>query len=147
MYSKTLGVTLALLVLCCAITPHQAWDIPEMVRKQVNKMHKRCMAKTGAGEELMAQAHKGILPNDPSFKCFLHCMFDVFGLIDSENVMHLESLVEMLPEEIHEKIMTLVEACGTKKGVDGCDTAYQTVVCYIDTDGPFIKSTVTDLLG
>lgn len=82
----------------------------------------------------MAEAHKGNLPNDPAFKCFLHCMFEMFGLvrslqsiilviftkcnlslqIDSEHVMHMEALLEVLPEELHPKIKNLIEACGTK---------------------------------
>lgn len=81
--------------------------------------------------------------------------------------MHMEALLEVLPEELHPKIKNLIEACGTKseycdhrllsllcdtdslsaEGVDGCDTAYQSVACYIETDGPFIKSAVDDLLG
>ncbi|XP_064547532.1 general odorant-binding protein 69a [Drosophila montana] len=147
MYSKTLGLSLALLVLCSAITPHQAWEIPDVLKKQVKKLHDRCMASTGVTEELMTEAHKGNLPNDPTFKCFLHCMFETVGLMDSDNVMHLESLVEVLPVEIHPKILNLVDACGTKKGVDGCDTAYLSVQCYIETDRPFIKAAVNDLLG
>ncbi|XP_030572718.1 general odorant-binding protein 69a [Drosophila novamexicana] len=147
MYSKTLGLSLALLVLCSAITPHQAWEIPDVVRKQMKKLHARCMTATGVSEELVSQAHKGVLPNDQTFKCFLHCMFEMVGLIDSDNVMHLESLVDVLPVEIHSKILNLADSCGTKKGVDGCDTVYQSVQCYIETDGPFIKAAVDDLLG
>ncbi|EDW18016.1 general odorant-binding protein 69a [Drosophila mojavensis] len=147
MYSKTLSVTLALLVLCCEITPHQAFDVPEVVKKHVKKLHKRCVAKTGVSEELLEHAQKGNLPNDPTFKCFLHCMFDMFGLIDSDNVMHLEALVEVLPVEIHDKILALVDACGKKKGVDGCDTAYQSVECYMATDAPFMLSGITEILG
>lgn len=71
-----------------------------MVKKQVKKVHVRCVNQTGASEgkhisntltkpkgypvslaALMAEAHKGNLPNDPAFKCFLHCMFEMFGLV------------------------------------------------------------------
>lgn len=35
--------------------------------------------------------------------------------MDSQNVMHLESLNEVLPEEFHNRINELVNKCGTKR--------------------------------
>ncbi|XP_030371968.1 general odorant-binding protein 69a [Scaptodrosophila lebanonensis] len=149
MSSKILfSLMLAILIISNSIIPQQALEVPEMMKKHVQKMHARCLKQTGTTEEIINQGHQTeTLPDDPSFKCFLHCMLERFGLIDSENVMHLESLLEVLPEDVHAKIQGLVDACGTKKGADGCDTAFQTVKCYIQTDRPFIKSAVDDLLG
>ncbi|EDV96104.1 GH15401 [Drosophila grimshawi] len=110
-------------------------------------MHARCMSTTGLSEELMNEAHKGKLPSDQTFKCFLHCMFDMFGLVDHNNDMHLDSLLEVLPPEIHPNIKKLADACDMKKGADGCDTVYQAVLCYLETDGAFIADAMNDLLG
>ncbi|XP_034482924.1 general odorant-binding protein 69a isoform X2 [Drosophila innubila] len=146
MCSKSLGLALAMFVLYFLIEPQHA--VPEVVKKQVKKVHVRCMNQTGVVEETIVAAHKGLtLPNDPAFKCFLHCMFEMFGLIDSEHVMHMDALLDVLPEETHPTIKNMIETCGTIKGIDGCDTAFQSVKCYIDVEGPFIKSAVDDLLG
>ncbi|XP_037720983.1 general odorant-binding protein 69a isoform X2 [Drosophila subpulchrella] len=128
--------------------PASQGEINPMIIKQVKKLRMRCLNQTGASEELMDHSVQNrLLPNDPGVKCFLHCMFDMFGLIDSQNIMHLESLVEVLPEEIHDTIIGLVGACGTKKGKDGCETAYETVKCYIDVNGKFIWKQMVSLLG
>ncbi|ALC44323.1 Pbprp1 [Drosophila busckii] len=148
MDSKWLGLTLVVLLLCSLLCSLQALEVPEVVKKQVKKVHARCVNQTGVSEAMIVETHKTQqLPNDPTFKCFLHCMFDMFGLIDSEQVMHLESLIEVLPETMHEKVKRLADTCGTQKGVDACDTVYQSIKCYMDTDGPFIRSSVDQLLG
>ncbi|KAL7732456.1 hypothetical protein ACLKA6_004419 [Drosophila palustris] len=148
MCSKSLGFALTIFVLYFLIEPQNAFQLPDVVKKQVRKVHLRCQNQTGVPEETIVAAHKTMtLPNDPAFKCFLHCMLEMFGLIDSEEVMHMDSLLEVLPEEFHPKIKNMVESCGTKKGTDACDTVFQSVKCYIDVDGSFIKSAVDDLLG
>ncbi|XP_068149994.1 general odorant-binding protein 69a [Drosophila tropicalis] len=142
MISKIIAIFLALFVISHAL------EVPPALKKQVKKLHIRCANQTGVAEEVLRKAHQaGQLPSDPAFKCFLYCMLEIFGLIDSENIMHLESLIEVLPEDVHAQIQRLADACGTKKGADGCETAYLTVKCYIETDGPFIKGAVDDLLG
>nr|XP_017006457.1 general odorant-binding protein 69a [Drosophila takahashii] len=148
MASWHFGLLLALVIINDLIPANQGLDIPPMIIKQVKKLRMRCLNQTGASVEIMDQSIRDkVLPRDPEIKCFLHCMFDMFGLIDSQNVMHLESLLEVLPEEIHQTIIGLVGACGTKKGKDGCETAYETVKCYIDVNGKFIFDEIIVLLG
>ncbi|XP_034105590.1 general odorant-binding protein 69a [Drosophila albomicans] len=152
MYNKPLSCILVTLFLYMfielqnATVTAQQFNFPDVVKKQVKKVHVRCVNKTGVTEEIIASAHSGVLPKDPAFKCFLHCLFDIFGLIDSQNIMHLDALVEVVPEELHAKILDLSEKCGTQNGTDACDTVLLTVQCYIDTDGPFIKKSVEDML-
>ncbi|XP_016934887.3 general odorant-binding protein 69a isoform X1 [Drosophila suzukii] len=143
-----LGILLAALIIYDLVPANQGQDINPMIIRQVKKLRTRCLNQTGASVEIMDHSVKNrMLPNDPLVKCFLHCMFDMFGLIDSQNIMHLEALVEVLPEELHNTIIELVGACGTKKGKDGCETAYETVKCYIDVNGKFIWKQMVSLLG
>lgn len=44
--------------------------------------------------------------------------------------MHMEALLEVLPEELHPKIKNLIEACGTKS--EYCDQRLLSLLC--DTD-------------
>ncbi|XP_034137193.1 general odorant-binding protein 69a [Drosophila guanche] len=134
---------LAMLIGYEALPPSQAFELSPVLKKQIAKLKTRCINQTGASEERMLQAKQDqVLPDDPPFKCFLHCMFDMFGLIDSKNVMQLEALIDVLPEEVHPKINELVGACGTQKGTDGCDTAYQTVQCYLNVNKEFIMQEI-----
>ncbi|XP_022225308.2 general odorant-binding protein 69a [Drosophila obscura] len=134
---------LAALIAYDSLAPSQAFELSPVMKKQIAKLKTRCINQTGASEERMIQAQKDqVLPDDPAFKCFLHCMFDMFGLIDSKNVMQLEALIEVLPEEVHPKINALVGACGTQKGTDGCDTAFQTVKCYLNVNKEFITEQI-----
>ncbi|XP_017071606.1 general odorant-binding protein 69a [Drosophila eugracilis] len=142
------GLLLALFIVNNLIPENQGIEINPMIIKQVKKLRLRCLNQTGASLEIMEQSiKKRVLPADPNVNCFLHCMFDMFGLIDSQNVMHLEALLEVVPEEIHNTINGLVSSCGTKKGKDGCETAYETVKCYIDVNGRFIWEEIIVLLG
>ncbi|XP_043646633.1 general odorant-binding protein 69a [Drosophila teissieri] len=148
MAARHLSLILALLVIYDLIPVNQGVEINPMIIKQVRKLRMRCLNQTGASLEIIDYSVKNrILPTDPEIKCFLYCMFDLFGLIDSQNIMHLEALMEVLPEEIHKTINELVGACGTKKGKDGCDTAYETVKCYIAVNGKFIWEEIIVLIG
>ncbi|XP_016966682.1 general odorant-binding protein 69a [Drosophila biarmipes] len=148
MASWHLALLLASLIIYDSVPANRGQEMNPMIIRQIKKIRTRCLNQTGAPLEIMDQSIQNrLLPNDPSVKCFLHCMFDMFGLIDSQNVMHLESLLEVLPEEIHDSINKLVSACGTKKGKDGCETAYETVKCYIDVNGKFIWKQMVPLLG
>ncbi|KAI8041449.1 general odorant-binding protein 69a [Drosophila gunungcola] len=148
MASWNLGLLLAVFLIYDSIPVNQGMEINPMIIKQVKKLQLRCLNQTGASLELLAQSTKNrVLSNDPHIKCFVHCMLDMFGLIDSHNVMHLESLLEILPENVHNTINGLVSACGTKKGKDACDTAFETVQCYIAVNGQFIWDEIIVLIG
>ncbi|EDV51554.1 Odorant-binding protein 69a [Drosophila erecta] len=148
MAARHLSLILALLVIYDLIPVNQGVEINPTIIRQVRKLRMRCINQTGVSVETLDKSVKNrILPAEPDFKCFLYCMFDMFGLIDSQNIMHLEALLEVLPEEIHKTINGLVGACGTQKGKDGCDTAYETVKCYIATNGKFIWEEIIVLIG
>ncbi|XP_001353390.2 general odorant-binding protein 69a [Drosophila pseudoobscura] len=141
--SRNVCLFLAVLIAYDSLAPSQAFELSPTMKKQVGKLKDRCIKQTGASAERMLQAKKDqVLPDDPAFKCFLHCMFDMLGLIDSHNVMQLESLIEVLPEEIHPEINALVGNCGTQKGIDGCDTAFLTVKCYLSVNKDFITEQI-----
>ncbi|XP_017034309.1 general odorant-binding protein 69a [Drosophila kikkawai] len=148
MTSWKFSLLVALLILTEFIPSNQALEINPMILKQVKKLRLRCVNQTGVSVEIMEKSVRDqMFPYNEKLNCFLHCMFDMFGLIDTQNVMHLESLKEVLPEEIHDTINGLVSSCGTKKGKDGCETAYETVKCYIDVNSRFIWREVIVLLG
>ncbi|XP_016992141.1 general odorant-binding protein 69a isoform X2 [Drosophila rhopaloa] len=132
MASWNFGLLLAVLIVYDFIPANQGLELNPMLIKQAKKLQLRCLNQTGVSIGL---------------KCFVHCMFDMVGLIDSQNVVHLESLLEVLPEQIHNTINGLVSACGTQKGKDGCDTAYETIKCYIAVNDKFMWDEVIVLLG
>ncbi|EDV38805.1 Odorant-binding protein 69a [Drosophila ananassae] len=149
MATRHLSLLITLLVVWDSVpASHSVIQISPAILKQVRKLHTRCVNQTGADDEMLQQATRDrVMLHDPAFKCFLHCMFDMFGLMDSQNVVHLESLNEVLPEEVHSKINDLVNKCGTQQGKDGCETAYETVKCYLVVNKPFIMDEVIAMIG
>nr|QYL00045.1 OBP20 [Eupeodes corollae] len=116
------------------LTLNEAIEIPEHLKAHAKRLHDRCQKEIGVDEALIAQSNNGNLPNDRKLQCYIHCLFQKTGLIDENNIIHLEHMIEILPTEMQEIIERLISSCGTKHGADPCETAYLTVKCYFDAD-------------
>ncbi|XP_073843571.1 odorant-binding protein 69a [Musca autumnalis] len=134
------------LILISYITHSASIELPETFRKNARKLHNRCQNQTNTAEDVIKSSFSGSLPKDNNFPCYLHCIYDMVGLIDGNNVMHFENLQHVLPEAYHPSVMALADACGTKDGEDKCKIVYNTVLCYVDFDGLFMAELLKLLL-
>ncbi|XP_054733228.1 general odorant-binding protein 69a [Anastrepha obliqua] len=137
-YKQTLF--LLLVYQCYFLARVKALEIPPHMKSGAKKLSNICMKEIGLTEDMFQEVRKtGQLPSDNRFKCFLHCMLDKIGLIDKENIVHLDNILELLPPEFLPIIEQLHTTCGTKSGADGCETAFLTVECYINTNPVILK--------
>nr|QKN21554.1 odorant-binding protein [Zeugodacus tau] len=121
------------------LTEAEALEVPKHMISGVKKLTTICLKETGATEDLFKDARTtGKLPNNQNLKCFLHCVLDKIGLMDEDNIVHLDNLIEIMPPDFVPIIEQLHTACGTQSGADGCETAFLTVECYIKTN-PYIS--------
>ncbi|XP_046614669.1 general odorant-binding protein 69a-like isoform X2 [Neodiprion virginianus] len=85
--------------------------------EMLQMLHDTCVGQTGVAEDLIVEARTGNFADDPKLK------FDD-GNID------VETIVAVLPEHIVGDAEPVVRSCGTVKGSDDCDTAFQTNKCW-----------------
>uniref|UniRef100_A0A0K8WJ37 Pheromone-binding protein-related protein 1 n=1 Tax=Bactrocera latifrons TaxID=174628 RepID=A0A0K8WJ37_BACLA len=110
-------------------------EVPKHMVSGVKKLTNICIKESGASEDLFTDIRAtGELPNNQNLKCFMHCVLDKIGLIDDDNIVHLDNLIEIMPPEFVPIIEQLHTTCGTKSGADGCETAFLTIECYIKTE-------------
>uniref|UniRef100_A0A3F2Z488 Uncharacterized protein n=1 Tax=Glossina pallidipes TaxID=7398 RepID=A0A3F2Z488_GLOPL len=104
----------------------------DKLKKQALRLHNYCTKKVDSNTEyLLAALYNKTEHTDP-FKCYLQCIFDSLGLVDSNNQVNFEKLINYAPTEIHENILELHRACDTQPGKDSCDIVYTTSQCYYD---------------
>ncbi|XP_036338127.1 general odorant-binding protein 69a [Rhagoletis pomonella] len=133
-------VFLLIVYQCCFLAIVKPLEVPKHMKSGAKKLTNTCMKETGATEEMFTEAKRTEqLPGDNRLKCFMHCMLDKIGLIDNENIIHLDNLLEIMPPEFLPMIEQLHTTCGTKSGADGCETAFLTVDCYIKTNPVILK--------
>ncbi|KAM7358731.1 odorant-binding protein 69a [Cochliomyia hominivorax] len=113
---------------------NNAMEIPDHLKKHAKKLHKRCQSQTNTPDEVIRSSMTGVLPKDRNFQCYIHCLFDIIGVMDENNLIHINNLQQVLPEEMHSIITKLSEACGTKEGEDKCNIAFNTLQCYADNN-------------
>ncbi|XP_014088831.1 general odorant-binding protein 69a [Bactrocera oleae] len=112
-----------------------AMEVPKHLISGVKKLTNICLKESGATEDLFKEfTETGELPNNQNLKCFMHCVLDKIGLIDADNIVHLDNLIEIMPPDFVPIIEQLNTTCGTKSGADGCETAFLTIECYIKTE-------------
>ncbi|KNC24411.1 Pheromone-binding protein-related protein 1 [Lucilia cuprina] len=126
-------------VIATLVITNNALEIPEHLKKHARKLHKRCQNQTETPDDIIRSSLKGELPKNKNFECYVHCIFDIIGIMDENNIIRIELLTQVLPEELHPTLTMLSDNCGTKEGSDKCNIAYNTLQCYIDNNPLMIK--------
>ncbi|OWR52077.1 antennal binding protein X [Danaus plexippus plexippus] len=88
-----------------------------------------CLEETGADVALIDKVNQGAtLMPDGKLKCYIKCVMETAGMMSGGEV-DVEAVVAVLPEELQRHADTM-RACGTKRGLDDCDTAFLTQACW-----------------
>ncbi|NP_001295335.1 general odorant-binding protein 69a precursor [Ceratitis capitata] len=133
-------VILLIIYQCVLLRNVQSLEVPKHMRSGAKKLTNLCIKETGVTEDLFIEAQEtGKMPNNQRLKCFIHCVLDKIGLIDADNIVHLDNLLEILPPEFVPIVEELHTTCGTQSGADGCETAFLTTECYIKTNPVILK--------
>ncbi|KAL1500930.1 hypothetical protein ABEB36_006348 [Hypothenemus hampei] len=109
--------------------------ISEEMQELAKQLHATCVSETGAKEDDISNAVKGIFSEDEGFKCYLKCLMSQMAIIDDDGTIDVEAMVAILPDELVEHATPIVRKCGSIKGSNACDSAWLTHQCYY-REGP-----------
>nr|BAI82448.1 odorant binding protein 8 [Delia antiqua]BAS69447.1 odorant-binding protein 8 [Delia platura] len=135
------------LIMTIFLITNNALEIPEHLRKHARRIHKRCQNQSDTPEAVIKESLKGGLPNNKNFECYIQCLFDIMGIMDESNTIHIDNLLQILPEEMHPMVTMLSQACGTKDGDGKCNIAFNTMQCYVENNPTIIKDQFEFLFG
>ncbi|XP_063379273.1 general odorant-binding protein 69a-like [Cydia fagiglandana] len=89
-----------------------------------------CGEESEVDMELINKVNSGAdLMPDPKLKCYMKCVMETAGMLDNGDV-DIEATLELLPEPIRKKHEHIVRSCGSKRGADDCETAFNTQSCW-----------------
>nr|QHN69071.1 odorant binding protein 15 [Sirex nitobei] len=106
----------------------------EEIEEIMRLLHDTCVSQTGVDENLIAKIRVGDFVEDNNLKCYLRCLMVEVSSMDENGIVDEEMVVNAMPEELIEFAEPVIRSCGTVKGVDDCDTAFQTNKCYYFKD-------------
>lgn len=109
-------------------------DLPDFVTPEMIEMVQddkvRCMDKFGTDQGMIDQVNAGNILNDPKLTCYMHCLFESFGVIDEDSGdFEYEMLVGFFPENVQEQGRDILGGCADQVGSDLCDKVYKIATC------------------
>ncbi|XP_031621768.1 general odorant-binding protein 56d-like [Contarinia nasturtii] len=110
-----------------------ALDIPEHMRAGTKQLRKACVAETGIDVKHIDASKNGHLENVPEMGCYINCLLEHAGMIDTDGSIHWRDVWHFLTPSIQETVKIVVAECETKHGENKCETAFQTIDCYYKT--------------
>ncbi|RLZ02146.1 Odorant binding protein 4 [Cephus cinctus] len=108
-------------------------DLPDWVTPEMTDMVKddkiRCMNEHGTDEEMIVRANDGDLVDDRKLKCYMYCLMESFGLVDTDGEFEMELLIGFLPENLQDVARNAMNACADEGGDDPCEKVYMHSLC------------------
>ncbi|XP_043283074.1 general odorant-binding protein 69a-like [Venturia canescens] len=109
-------------------------DLPDFVTPEIIEMvHDdkiRCMDKFGTDQGMIDQVNTGTILNDPKLTCYMHCLFESFGVIDEDSGdFEYEMLLGFFPDDIQAQGRDILSSCAEQDGADLCDKVYKIATC------------------
>ncbi|KAF9410492.1 hypothetical protein HW555_010445 [Spodoptera exigua] len=96
-----------------------------------NKLASECIKETGVKNELLEEAKKGIISEDPAFKAFTYCFFKKIGIVGEDGVLNRDVAIAKLPSGVDKsEAEKLLDSCKSKTGKDAVDTVFEIFKCY-----------------
>uniref|UniRef100_A0A3F2Z3F9 Uncharacterized protein n=1 Tax=Glossina brevipalpis TaxID=37001 RepID=A0A3F2Z3F9_9MUSC len=127
---KGIFLLLSSLLLIAAQNP----QVDKKLKKQALRLHDYCVKKVDSNTEYLLDALFNKTEHTDAFKCYLHCIYDTFGLVSNNNEINALNMLPMVPPEYHDMVVDLHSACDTQPGKDACDIVYATAQCYYRFD-------------
>jgi len=91
----------------------------------------QCAEQEGITGEQARALHSGSFGDpDPKIKCFTNCMMEKIGFMVNGQFKPDAVLEKMTDLDGAETVKATLAKCGSIKGSDKCDTAYQHFMCF-----------------
>lgn len=102
---------------------------PEMA-ELAQAVRDSCLADSGVDRALVEGVNAGAaLSPDAALKCYIKCTMETTGMM-ADGAVDVEAILALLPDALRDRSAPHLRACGTQPGVDPCDVAYNTQVCW-----------------
>nr|ALG36134.1 odorant binding protein 1 [Sclerodermus sp. MQW-2015] len=108
--------------------------MPATMKQATAKLRQECIEKTGAAEDAIDNASKGIFAEDDKLKCYFKCIFEELTVFDESGKVNYDIILEMLPEEAKEVGQKIIDDCKDTTGKDLCELAYNINRCAYDSN-------------
>ncbi|ALC46416.1 Os-E, partial [Drosophila busckii] len=126
---------------------------PELL-KELAPVHDTCVGKTGVTEgksltlsiascyDLLTLLHTaaikefsdGEVHEDEKLKCYMYCVFDQTDVLHEDGEVHLEKLLDRLPDSMHDIAVNMGKRCLYPKGDNKCERAFWLHRCWKTAD-------------
>nr|ALR72495.1 odorant binding protein 7 [Colaphellus bowringi] len=117
-------------VLGLLLTSRGVSGLSEEMQELADMLHATCVHETGARQDDIENARKGIFAEDEKFKCYIKCIMAQMACIDEDGIIDEDATIAVLPEEYRNQAEPVIKKCGTKKGSNPCENAWLTHKCY-----------------
>ncbi|XP_037919471.1 pheromone-binding protein-related protein 6-like [Hermetia illucens] len=122
-------------VLCQKVEPRRdaEYPPPELL-EALKPAHDRCVAETGVTEEAIKEFSDGEIHEDEALKCYMYCVFDATDVLHEDGEVHLEKILDSLPDSMHEIALHMGKKCLYPKGDTKCERAFWLHKCWKQAD-------------
>lgn len=76
----------------------------------------------------------GEVHEDEKLKCYMYCVFDETDVLHEDGEVHLEKLLDRLPDSMHDIAVNMGKKCLYPKGDTKCERAFWLHRCWKQAD-------------
>lgn len=85
----------------------------------------------------------GEVHEDEKLKCYMYCVFDETDVLHEDGEVHLEKLLDRLPDSMHDIAVNMGKRCLYPKGDTKCERAFWLHRCWKQAD-PKVRAIAPD---
>nr|AKB92821.1 odorant binding protein 2b [Zeugodacus tau] len=111
----------------------ETYPPPELL-KALQPVHDSCVAKIGVTEEAIKEFSDGDVHEDELLKCYMYCVFEETDVLHEDGEVHLEKILDSLPESMHVIALHMGKKCLYPKGDNKCERAFWLHRCWKEAD-------------
>ncbi|XP_034487221.1 general odorant-binding protein 83a-like [Drosophila innubila] len=111
----------------------ETYPPPELL-KELAPVHDSCVQKTSVTEAAIKEFSDGEVHEDEKLKCYMYCVFDETDVLHEDGEVHLEKLLDRLPDSMHDIAVNMGKRCLYPKGDTKCERAFWLHRCWKQAD-------------
>lgn len=85
------------------------------MRAPLKQLRKACVEQSGVDEKDIAATRDGNVPDVPELKCYILCLFEHAGVIESDDSIDFTIVYHLMPPEHRMTVEYVSKTCGTKR--------------------------------
>jgi PBP/GOBP family len=89
----------------------QEFEVPKYMKDAIDILHKMCMEKSGATMDELSKCQSGQVPDHPTVKCYLACLYETLEVFDENDHVDLKQLSITMPDSVKKIIEHVGSVC------------------------------------